>query len=145
MGDAVLEIETVYWIILALKFALPPLYGVVENRVFMEHGDANVLNHFRLYHVWLLVLFWFNAVTASFWLSMMLMAYSILALDVVWWVIRYVDIAIRNKNTYGEPNAWHMRTDWDNYLGLPLFLKCYWWWTVFTILCVVLGVVYFTV
>lgn len=138
-----MNIEMAYRVILALKFALPPLYGVVENRVFIEHGEANVLNHFKLYHVWLFCLFAFNAVTANLWLSLFLLVYGPLALDIVWWLIRYIDIKYRNRNTYGEPNAWHLQSDWDNYLGFPLVLGCYWWWTVFGVLCLVLGMMCF--
>jgi hypothetical protein len=65
-----------------------------------------------------------------------------LALDVVWWLIRYWDFQVdpvKATESYGEPNAWHSRDDWDNWLGLPLVLGCYWWWWACLSVLVVLG------
>jgi len=129
--------------ILLGKFLLPLLYGVVENRLFKEHGEAVVLNHFKLYHIWLFILFAINAVTKSFWLSMLLLVYAPLALDVAWWLIRWIDFQrdpVKAAESYGESNAWHSRGDWDNYGELPLVFGCYWWWWLLGGILAMLGV-----
>ena len=59
------------------------------------------------------------------------MVYFLLGVDWVWWVKRWLDFKLEFKllgvtiflgeaeaiQYYNEPNAWHLRTDWDNYLG----------------------------
>jgi len=133
-----------------LKTIVPILWGAAENRLWKEHGENFILNHFKLYHIFMFSLFAvINAIGLTFSLQsfgewLFFMAFDPLSLDVAWWFIRYYDF---NKNygkaviSYGETNAWHSKTDWDNWLGLPLIFGIYWWWYVFTAICIILGVV----
>jgi len=112
------------------QLLIPVVYGVGENRLMHESGEATIMNHFRLYHLWITVIFFLNAVSAGSILKFLfLFVWAPLGLDVTWWLIRYWDC-----------HVWHDRADWDNYLGLPLVLGCYSWWWVCGIVCVVLGV-----
>lgn len=131
-----------------IEFILQLLFGVVwgagENRVYREKGDALVQQHFKLYHVWMFTIFAIAMYTPSILTWIWLMIWSILILDVVWWLIRYYDFCrdyVKAVKMYGEPNPWHLRTDWDNYLGLPLWHGVYWWWWVFSAILAILGVV----
>ncbi len=119
----------------------PHFYGVVENRLFVEHGDYLPGRHFRIYHLWLTLLFFGSGfivyvLSRSLLLSFSYVVYAPFGLDWLWWVIRYIDIKYRNHNDYdgGTGSAWVQRGDWDNYLGLPLVqigrFRCYWWWIV---------------
>ena len=109
-------------------------WGAGENRCWKEHGEAVILNNFRLYHFLMALLFGafnafavclifnipveglVNAKAALCWLWLML--WDTLILDVVWWVIRYCDFkrdyekAVLSYN--GERNVWHEWPDWDN-------------------------------
>jgi hypothetical protein len=128
-------------IALVLVLNFPHLYGAAENRLFIEHGDYLPGRHFRVYHLWLGLLFagsgfFVYALSRSLLLSAAYVVYAPFGLDWVWWVIRYIDITFLNHNDYdgGTGKAWVQREDWDNYLGLPLvqigFFRCYWWWIV---------------
>jgi hypothetical protein len=78
------------------------------------------------------------ALSESWLLAAFVAVYFPLGLDFVWWVKRWLDIhyylylgnspiflgPIASQGYYGEPNAWHSRNDWDNYLGFPLVLGC---------------------
>jgi hypothetical protein len=131
-----------------LCFAFPHAYGVVENRLFKEHGDYLPGKHFRIYHLWLAGLFsadafFAYALSRHLILATLLLVYSPLGLDWVWWLIRYFDFKkdpVEATKSYGEPNAWHLRSDWDNYGKFPLVLRCFLWWWAFAVLCVILGV-----
>ena len=128
------------------QMLIPVVYGVAENRLMYEKGEKMILNHFRLYHVWLTVLFLLNASSAGSVLKFLfLFVWAPLGLDASWWLIRYFDYKRdyeKAKQQYwGEPNAWHDRNDWDNYLGLPLVAGCYWWWWVCIIICLALALV----
>ncbi len=129
---------------LLAKLLFAVIWGAGENRVFREKGDALIQQHFKLYHVWMLLIFAVATYTADLLVWVWLMIYSILVLDVTWWVIRAVDF---HRNTeaavkfYGELNKWHLQTDWDNYLKLPLICGVYWWWWLFTLLLTVLGLI----
>ena len=120
------------------------LWGVCENRLWKEHGESWILGHFKTYHV---VLGAFDFVVASLgasniWQFLFLLVWAPLALDVAWWLIRWIDFKrdpVKAAESYGEPNAWHLQSDWDNWLGLPVY-GVYWWWYVFAVLLVVLGV-----
>ena len=146
---------------LLLKFALGPCWGLFENRAWKEHGENWIGRHFKTYHLLMFLLFagW-NAFGLSWSQSGLLewsffMVYDILTLDVSWWIHRYLDYTRRvvlfgwvvflgrkeaMKSYNMEFNAWHARSDWDNWLGLPLLLRTYWWWYVFAVACIVLGV-----
>lgn len=120
------------------------LMGAGENRVWKEHGEAWILRHFKTYHVIMGVFaVAFAALGAgSAWEFLFLLVWAPFALDVAWWLIRWWDFQcdpLKAAQSYGEPNAWHLRTDWDNWLGLPLVAGCYWWWWLFAALLVVLG------
>jgi hypothetical protein len=138
----------------ALIFAV--LWGAMENRCWREQGESVILGHFKLYHLGMLALFgWVNSLTiyvvlgeslsfAGILSFVWLMVWDILMLDITWWVIRWWDFRINPGKAirfYGEPNAWHLKTDWDNWLGLPLIGGTYWWWYVFAGILAVLGVV----
>jgi len=132
-------------------------WGFAENRLFSDkplNFDALILNHFKTYHAFMAVLFGtintlaataiFGALTtAGFLLWIWLMLWDTLILDVTWWAIRFLDFRLRPnyalKLYYPEVNAWHEQADWDNWLGLPLFNGCYWWWTAFTLLLFFVG------
>ena len=130
-------------LILAALFWL--IWGGCENRVWKEHGEAWILGHFKTYHV---VMGMFDFAVAALgagdvWQFLFLLVWAPLSLDIVWWLIRWFDFkrdSAGAAKSYGENNSWHSRSDWDNWLGLPLILGCYWWWWVFGFLCVVLGV-----
>jgi hypothetical protein len=133
-----------------LKTLIPILWGAAENRLWKEHGENFILNHFKLYHIFTFLLFGtINAIgltfsTASFIEWLFFMTFDPLMLDVVWWLIRYYDFKKdygKAVLSYGEPNAWHSKTDWDNWLKLPLIFGIYWWWYVFTTICIILGAV----
>jgi hypothetical protein len=134
-------------------------YGLVENRLFREAGEFFPGHHFRLYHGWLAFLAAANAVvvyglSGNLWLALLVLVYFPFGLDWVWWVKRWFDFQVRlvlygvtvfigpddAAKFYGETNAWLSREDWDNYLGLPLFLDVYWWWWVLGGASAVLGV-----
>ena len=121
------------------------LWGLNENRTFHEMGEWRFLGHFKWYHLFLAVLIGlvsFLGAEGSIAKFAFLMVWNILGLDVVWWVKRYWDITHGDVAVYlPETHAWHQREDWDNWLGLPLLLRTYWWWHVFAALLVVLGVV----
>jgi hypothetical protein len=120
------------------------IWGAFENRAWKEHGENWILGHFKTYHA---VMGAFYVAIASLgadsvWQFLFLLAWAPLALDVVWWLIRYWDFQVdpvKATESYGEPNAWHSRDDWDNWLGLPLMLGCYWWWWACLSVLVVLG------
>ena len=121
------------------------VWGIGENRVWKEHGEGWILGHFKTYHVAMGIF----AVTVaslgatSIWQFLFLLVWAPLALDVVWWLIRWFDFKRDPAGaaaSYGEPNAWHQQIDWDNPLGLPLVAGCYWWWWLFGVLLAVLGV-----
>ena len=132
-----------------LKFVVAILFwivwGISENRVWKEHGESWILGHFKTYHA---VIGAFDVAIASLgadngWQFMFLLMWAPLALDVVWWIIRYWDFKrdpVKAAESYGEPNAWHSRGDWDNWLGLPLVFGCYWWWWLLGSILVVSGV-----
>lgn len=131
--------------IIALTYAIA--YGIGENRLFKEEGEWWLLNHFKAYHVWLLYITIIVSACGAegSWLKFaFLMVWTPLMLDVTWWIIRYYQIT-HGENQYGEPNAWHLQSDWDNWLGLPLVAGCYWWWWVLSIVCAVLGALIVTV
>jgi hypothetical protein len=132
---------------LIVGFNFPHFYGIAENRLFIEHGEYLPGHHFRIYHLWLAILFGGSGfliyvLSRSLATMVLYVVYSPFGLDWVWWLIRYVDIKYRGVNDYdgGVGKPWHSREDWDNYLGLPLVLGCYWWWWVCGVLCVILGV-----
>jgi len=113
------------------QMLIPVLYGVGENRLMHEQGEITIMNHFRLYHIWLTALFLLNAASAGSVLKFLfLFVWAPLGLDASWWIIRYF-----------ECKAWHDRGDWDNYLGFPLICGCYWWWWVCGITCLALALV----
>jgi hypothetical protein len=125
-------------------------YGLVENRLFREAGEYFPGHHFRIYHAWLASLDVCNAVvvyalSGSVFAAAFVAVYFPFGLDWVWWVKRWLDFKFEAKlfgvtiflgaseagKYYNEPNAWHLKSDWDNYLGLPLVGGVYWWWWVF--------------
>jgi len=113
------------------QILIPIVYGVGENRLMHEQGEITIMNHFRLYHVWLTVLFLLNAASADSVLKFLFVfVWAPLGLDASWWIIRYF-----------ECKVWHDRGDWDNYLGFPLVCGCYWWWWVCGITCLALALV----
>jgi hypothetical protein len=141
-----MDVDLLTLLALVVAFNFPHFYGIAENRLFIEHGEYLPGRHFRIYHLWLCLLF----LGSSFFVyvlsrSLLLVAchfvYAPLGLDWVWWVIRYVDIEYRGVNTYdgGVGKSWHSQEDWDNYLGLPLVGGMYWWWWVCGILSLILG------
>ena len=128
------------------------VYGLVENRLFCEAGEYFPGHHFRLYHGWLGKLDLANALvvlalSGSWLLAAFAAVYFPLGLDVVWWVKRWLDFhyylyllnvpiflgPVASPGYYHEPNAWHARGDWDNYLALPLVRGCYAWWWIFAV------------
>jgi hypothetical protein len=132
---------------LVLAFNFPHFYGAAENRLFKEHGEYLPGQHFRVYHLWLALLFAGSGflvyvISVFALLNSRHVVYSPLGLDWVWWLIRFYDFkldSVKARYSYQEENAWHIRIDWDNYLGLPLVFGCYWWWFVFGALSAVLG------
>lgn len=122
-------------------------YGAVENRLFKECGEYFPGQHFRLYHLWLATLDFCNAVivyalSLNPFLTLFALVYFPFGLDLVWWLIRYIDFhrdRIAAEKFYGEPNAWCQQADWDNYLGFSLIFRVYWWWLLFGIISVILG------
>lgn len=144
----------------ALSFAV--VYGAAENRLFREQGEWAIMNHFKQYHVflgYLTVLVAALGCEGSLLKFVFLLLWAPFALDVAWWLIRLCDF-IRDyekaKAFYNEPNPWHLQTDWDNApiplvkLGPlrvenfkpPLVLGVYWWWVVFAVLLVAVGLLY---
>ena len=126
------------------------VYGLAENRLFREAGEYFPGHYFRLYHGWLALLDLANALvvlalSGSWTLAAFAAVYFPLGLDVAWWVKRWLDFhfylyalnvpiflgPVASPGYYSEPNAWHERGDWDNYLSLPLVLGCYAWWWIF--------------
>jgi hypothetical protein len=57
-----------------------------------------------------------------------------------------------SERRYGEKHRWHLRTDYDNYKlpwmkeRPPLFhvgrFRCYWWWVIFGLVLVGLGILW---
>ena len=133
-------------------------WGWAENRLVTDkplNFDDLILAHFKTYHLFMAILFGtvnalasvaiFGTFTfAGVLLWVWLMLWDTLILDVTWWLIRFLDFKVRPSYArvlyYPEKNAWHERGDWDNWLGLPLFFGCYWWWTAFSFLLFGLGV-----
>ncbi|TRO45520.1 hypothetical protein E2P30_01440 [Candidatus Bathyarchaeota archaeon] len=134
--------------ILALLFAI--VWGASENRYWKEANwyDAPlILGHFKQYHLAMVV---FGLIIAgmgcggNLFVFMFLVLWFPLILDVTWWVIRYYDFCNdqeKAKLSYNEPNAWHLQTDWDNWLGLPLVFGVYWWWWLLSGLLIAIGAV----
>ncbi len=145
--------EILVFAALVLLFNFPHFYGEAENRLFIEHGELLPGKHFKIYHLWLALLFGFTsflvfAISGSLLLAVCYVVYAPFGLDWVWWVHRWLDFNVRislsgftiflgrfeAQMSYHEKNAWHQRSDWDNYLGLPLVqvgpVWCYWWWPV---------------
>jgi len=137
-------------LVFSSALAFGAVWGAGENRCWKEHGEAVILRNFKLYHLLMALLFgWVNALTVcavfnvgfsllnlwAFLVWLWLMLWDTLILDVVWWLIRLYDYrvdyekAVRSYNW--EPNAWHLQSDWDNWLHPPLVLGVYWWWHVF--------------
>jgi hypothetical protein len=136
-------------------------FGICENRLFKESGELLPGNHFRIYHAMMagmaLTLGWLVwVITHNPFYMAATAVYFPLGLDVAWWVRRFVDFTLpywvlvvpqwnwrltlnlgreRAVDFYREPNAWHLRTDWDNYCGFKLFrvgaFQCYAWWVIF--------------
>ncbi len=94
--------------VIACALSLGIFWGASENRLWKEAGEGIILNHFKLYHFCMAVLFGsFNAIailSANLLLDLpiislkpflewtWLMVWDTLVLDVVWWTIRYQDI-----------------------------------------------------
>ena len=126
------------------QLLIPIIYGIGENRFMAEKGETMIMNHFKLYHLWITVIFFLNAVSTWNVLQFLfLFIWAPLGLDATWWLIRYWDYHSdyeKAKQSYwGEPNAWHDRADWDNFRGLPLVAGCYFWWWCCGITCAILG------
>lgn len=151
-----MELANIVALIICLNFS--HAYGLTENRLFKEAGEYFPGHHFRLYHGWLALLDLSNAVIVyalsdSIFLLAFVLVYFPFGLDWVWWVKRWLDFkfevsffgvsvflgAVEAEKFYNEPNAWLRRTDWDNYLDLPLVVGVYWWWWVFGIISVLLA------
>ena len=138
-------------VVVAAALFFAAAWGAAENRLWKEQGEGVILNNFKLYHLCMGLLFGFvNALTVlvvqllsvapllslqAFTVWLWLMIWDTLMLDVTWWLIRFFDFKVRPSFAlmlyYPEKNAWHERADWDNWLGLPLVLGCYWWWYMF--------------
>jgi hypothetical protein len=139
------------FIALFIVFNFPHIYGIAENRLFREQGEMLPGNHFKIYHLWLFFLFAgtgviIYALSSSIILTLSYFIYSPFGLDWVWWAIRYFDFQkdpVKAQKNYGEPNAWHLQTDWDNYLKLPLIYGTYWWWYLFGGTSLTLFLIYF--
>jgi flagellar biosynthesis component FlhA len=139
-----------YVFLAALLFAL--IWGTAENRLFCEQDVGwEIFDHFKPYHLFLValtVLIAFLGSEGSIAKFMFLSLWTVLMLDVTWWLIRYRDFTV-NENAaiqkyFGETNSWHMQTDWDNcplpVIGKPkLVYGCYWWWWLFAGLLFLLG------
>ena len=133
--------------ILALLFAI--VWGASENRYWRESNwyDAPlILGHFKQYHLAMVV---FDLIVAGMGCGGSLLSFIFLVLwfplilDVTWWVIRYYDFSKdyeKAKLSYNEPNGWHLQTDWDNWLGLPLVVGVYWWWWLLSGILIAIGV-----
>ena len=132
-------------------------YGLAENRLFREAGEYFPGKHFRLYHAWLAGLDFLNgfivyALSGSLMVSILCVVYFPLGLDIAWWVKRWLDFHYRYvlggitvsvgpesaPGYYGETNAWHAQSDWDNYFKGELWLGCYSWWWVFGAISIIL-------
>ncbi len=157
-------------LVVAVAMLFGAAWGAGENRLWKEAGEGVILNNFKLYHLCMGLLFGsFNALAVlaanlllglpysgcepfAEWLF--LMVWDTLLLDVVWWIIRYMDIthlgqvlvfvkvfgwewAVRypdvNQYDLGKGKPWHSQADWDNWLHPPLIAGCYWWWWMFTL------------
>lgn len=145
MANIIDAIISAVGVVITLIF--PHLYGVVENRLFKECGTTIPGGHFKWYHVYLFGIFVGNAymafaLTHNWLFGVAIFVLSPLALDWVWWIIRYYDFkkdpAGAPSKYNGETNQWHQQSDWDNYGGLPLYHNVYVWWYVFAILSAVL-------
>jgi hypothetical protein len=120
------------------------VWGAFENRVWKEAGEAWILGHFKTYHVAIGTLAVITSALGAknIFQFLFLLIWAPLALDVTWWVIRYFDFKrdpVKAAESYGEPNAWHSKEDWDNWLNMPLVGGCYWWWWLLCGVLVVLG------
>jgi hypothetical protein len=131
------------------------LWGLGENRLFTDKTlDTKVwvLHHFKQYHVWMALFFANLNVAFAYVLGvsveerlvawLFLTLWDILALDVDWWVHRFLDFTYKlcfnvpswlgwllqvdgpyyillgkeeSMRRYGELNRWHERPDYDNY------------------------------
>jgi hypothetical protein len=133
----------------ACAFAI--LWGAAENRLFREQDIGwELFDHFKPYHLFLVsltLLVAFLGCEGSVLKFVFLALWTVLGLDVTWWLIRYRDFKVNpnaSKQYFGETNAWHQREDWDNcplpLIGKPeLIFGCYWWWLLFSILLTGLG------
>ena len=152
-----MDLMEILALFVCLNFA--HVYGLTENRLFKEAGEYFPEHHFRLYHGWLALLDLSNgvvvyALSGSIFLLAFVLIYFPFGLDWVWWLKRWLDFkfevsflgvsiflrAVEAKRFYNKPNEWHLRTDWDNYLGLPLVGGVYWWWWVFGAISMVFAV-----
>jgi hypothetical protein len=137
-----------------LKFMVAMLFwviwGVLENRVWKEAGESWILGHFKTYHIAIGVLDTIisGVCATNVFQFLFLLMWAPLALDVTWWIIRHIDFKrdpVTAEKLYQETNPWHLQTDWDNLLGLPLVAGCYWWWWVLGALGAIFGVLGFAV
>jgi hypothetical protein len=154
-------------IALFLKAFIGVIWGIGENRLWKEHGENFILNHFTTYHFFMAVLFGaINSIGISWGVHGLIewgiwMLWDVLMLDVAWWIIRYLDLThlgmvwgigntiiwkfpLSNNYDSGLGKPWHSKDDWDNWLGLPLIFGTYWWWWLFSLVIILLGTGYFS-
>ncbi len=147
------------WFISSLFFAI--LIGIAENRLYFEQNTKPVIQHFKAYHIYLfctVVLVAFLGCEENLAKFIFGLVWTPLILDIVWWLIRYMDIThlgesvtlfghtiwkYPDKNFYdgGYGKSWHSIEDWDNYGKLPLIHGTYAWWYMFTFILIGLGVI----
>ena len=134
--------------LVALSFAI--MYGIVENRLFREQDVGwEIFDHFKPYHLFLVsltLLVAFLGCEGGILKFVFLCLWTPLVLDVTWWLIRFYDFKSKPDASllyFGETNAWHLRSDWDNcplpLIGKPpLVLGVFWWWWVLGgVLCLI--------
>jgi len=95
-------------------FTFAVVYGVMENRFFFEnHEDPVLLNHFKRYHLLMLLLFAIACFTTDILLLTMNLIMMPLVQDLTWQLIEHRTLK---------------REDWSNLGGYPLVHGIYLWY-----------------
>lgn len=95
-------------------FFFAVVYGVMENRFFFEnHEDPVLLNHFKRYHLLMLLLFAIACFTTDILLLTMNLIMMPLVQDSTWQLIEHRTLK---------------REDWSNLGGFPLVHGIYLWY-----------------
>jgi hypothetical protein len=116
------------WFDVVRAFVFAVVYGFMENRVFFEGDmDYSILNHFKLYHLCMLVLF----AVAGFSFSLPTLIFNLVLMP-----------AVQDASWYVFEGREPRRDDWTNWGGFPLILGLPWHYWMCASVLICLGLIF---